>query len=99
MHPFVDIVGDNAVHQITSGEACSFGASTIQIVVTGTDGTVVRMGGSPAAQQPSASFGIPIIANGGSQFLPWRGRDNLYQPGTFYVYVPAGATVSAAAIL
>ena len=92
MFPFPDITGANAAVQITSGVA--YGkqpASTIQIIVGGT-GTV-RVGDSTV----SATLGLPIPAGGG-YMLPWRGGANGYTPGAFYVYVPTGATVSAAAI-
>lgn len=88
MHPLPDIVGDNATHPLIA-VASAARASWIQIIVTGS-GTV-RIGDSTA----SSTVGLPVAAGGGFM-LPYRGQLTTYSLREVQVYVPTGATVSAA---
>jgi hypothetical protein len=86
MKPLPDIIGDNAAHPLN---AAGGNAACIQIIVTGT-GTV-RLGDATV----TSSLGLPIPAGGG-QFLPVMSSTKWYSLNGTWVYVPAGATVSAA---
>jgi hypothetical protein len=96
--PFPDIVGDGAVHQLTTRTDIPT-CNTLQIVATGTAGLVARIGGAATGvNAPSATQGIPVIANGGGQFFPPRWGINGYTAAGIFVFVPAGVTISGAAI-
>lgn len=77
-----DLANDNGYQQPTLFRA-------IQLVATGA-GTA-RLG-EPSTV--SATRGLPIIASGGSQFLPYVGEQTLNQLGALEVYIPSGCTLS-----
>ena len=93
--PFPDIVGDNTVHQLTTRTDIPT-CNTIQIVAIGTSGAARIGGAATGVNAPSATQGIPLLANGGGQFFPPRWGINGYSPASIYVYVPVGVTVSGA---
>ena len=72
--------------------------NTIQIVALGTSGTARVGGAATGVNAPSASQGIPIIANGGGQYLPPRWGINGYSLGSIFVYIPVGVTVAGAGL-
>lgn len=98
MNNLPDIAGSNAVVNLgltaqANGFPLGATARWVQVVATGT-GTA-RIGGA----QVSATVGLPVIANGGSQFFPAISQGENpppYNLNALNAYIPAGCTLSVA---
>ena len=96
MNNLTDIAGSNAVVNlglIAQADGFPLGAAArwVQAVATGV-GTA-RVGGVNV----SAIVGLPVIANGGSQFLPVQSNGENpapYNLNALNAYIPVGCTLS-----
>ena len=98
MNNLADIAGSNAIVNIgliaqANGFPLGATARWVQVVATGAG--IARLGGA----QVSATVGLPVIANGGSQFLPAVSQGENpppYNLNALNVYIPVGCTISIA---